>query len=115
MNNAGEGQSRQRESGLIVAQPGWYLVSCNPIREEERVTGVLIVAREITARKRHEEMLRRSEETTRQAQKMEAIGRLAGGVAHDFNNLLTVIGTYCELLKQGVAEGNARRADVDEI
>ena len=38
-----------------------------------------------------------------------------GGVAHDFNNLLTVIGTYCELLKQGVAEGNARRADVDEI
>jgi len=36
-------------------------------------------------------------------------------VAHDFNNLLTVIGTYCELLKQGVTEGNARLADVDEI
>ena len=116
VNNAGEGQSRQREIRLTSGgEPGWYLVSCNPIREEERVTGVLMVAREITARKRHEEMLRRSEETTRQAQKMEAIGRLAGGVAHDFNNLLTVIGTYCELLKQGVAEGNARRADVDEI
>ncbi|HEY7236813.1 MAG TPA: ATP-binding protein [Gemmatimonadaceae bacterium] len=113
---AGEGQSRQREIRLTSGgEPGWYLVSCNPIREEERITGVLVVAREITARKRHEEMLRRSEETTRQAQKMEAIGRLAGGVAHDFNNLLTVIGTYCELLKQGVAEGNARRADVDEI
>ncbi|HZI43333.1 MAG TPA: ATP-binding protein [Gemmatimonadaceae bacterium] len=113
---AGEGQSRQREVRLTTAgEPGWYLISCNPLREEERITGVLVVAREITARKRHEEMLRRSEETTRQAQKMEAIGRLAGGVAHDFNNLLTVIGTYCELLKQGVAEGNARKADVDEI
>jgi signal transduction histidine kinase/ActR/RegA family two-component response regulator len=113
---AGEGQSRQRELRLTTTgDPGWYLVSCNPIREEERITGVLVVAREITARKRQEEMVRRSEETTRQAQKMEAIGRLAGGVAHDFNNLLTVIGTYCELLKQGVTEGNARVADVDEI
>jgi signal transduction histidine kinase/ActR/RegA family two-component response regulator len=113
---AGDGQSRQRELRLTTTgDPGWYLVSCNPIREEERITGVLVVAREITARKRQEEMVRRSEETTRQAQKMEAIGRLAGGVAHDFNNLLTVIGTYCELLKQGVAEGNARLADVDEI
>jgi len=114
--SAGEGQSRQRELRLTSTDdPGWYLVSCNPIREEERITGVLVVAREITARKRQEEMVRRSEETTRQAQKMEAIGRLAGGVAHDFNNLLTVIGTYCELLKQGVTEGNARLADVDEI
>ncbi|HEY2377219.1 MAG TPA: ATP-binding protein [Gemmatimonadaceae bacterium] len=116
VNAAADGESRQRELRLTAqGEPGWYAVTCNAIREEERVTGVLIVAREITARKQHEEMLRRSEETTRQAQKMEAIGRLAGGVAHDFNNLLTVIGTYCELLRQGVEEGNARRADVDEI
>ena len=113
---AAEGESRQHEVRLTTGGDfGWYLVSCNPIREEERVTGVLVVAREITARKRGEEGQRRSEEMTRQAQKMEAIGRLAGGVAHDFNNLLTVIGTYCELLKQGVAEGNVRSADVDEI
>ena len=116
VNAAAEGQSRQREIRLTsTGDPGWYLVSCNAIREEERITGVLVVAREITARKRHEEMTRRTEETTRQAQKMEAIGRLAGGVAHDFNNLLTVIGTYCELLKQSAAEGNVRMADVDEI
>ena len=116
VNSAADGESRQRELRLTnTSEPGWYVVSCNPLREEDRITGVLVVAREITARKKHEEMLRRNEETTRQAQKMEAIGRLAGGVAHDFNNLLTVIGTYCELLKQGVEEGTARRADVDEI
>jgi signal transduction histidine kinase/CheY-like chemotaxis protein len=113
---AAAGESRQRELRLATGgEPGWYVVSCNPMREEDRVTGILVVAREITARKRGEEGQRRSEEMTRQAQKMEAIGRLAGGVAHDFNNLLTVIGTYCELLKQGVAEGNVRSADVDEI
>jgi signal transduction histidine kinase/ActR/RegA family two-component response regulator len=116
VNAAAEGESRQHELRLTSSrEPGWFLVSSNPIREEERITGVLVVAREITARKRNEEMTRRNEENTRQAQKMEAIGRLAGGVAHDFNNLLTVIGTYCELLKQGVAEGNAKKSDVDEI
>ena len=114
---AGEGESRQREVRLTsdTEPPGWYLVSCNPIREEERVTGVLVVARDITARKRDEEALRRSEEKLRQSQKMEAIGRLAGGVAHDFNNLLTVIGTYSELLIQGIADGAPRRSDVEEI
>jgi len=68
-------------------------ISVSPIRDAEgRVVGASAIARNITAQKKIEDQLR-------QSQKMEAVGRLAGGVAHDFNNLLGIVTACTELLR----------------
>ncbi|MCC6418534.1 MAG: HDOD domain-containing protein [Gemmataceae bacterium] len=66
-------------------------------------------------REEAETALQRSQEQLLQAQKMEAIGRLAGGVAHDFNNFLTIINGYTEMLLNALGRQEALRAMVDQI
>jgi PAS domain S-box-containing protein len=71
------------------------------------------VIRDITDRRLAQDVLRQREEQLRQAQKMEAVGRLAGGIAHDFNNLLTAILGYTDFLIADVPAES--RADVEGI
>jgi signal transduction histidine kinase/CheY-like chemotaxis protein len=76
---------------------------------------VLVVVRDITERRRAEQVRATLEEQLRQAQKMEAIGLLAGGIAHDFNNLLTIINGYSDMLLNAVPAGDALRGPAAEI
>jgi PAS domain S-box-containing protein len=78
-------------------------------------TAFTAIVRDVMERKQAQDALRQRDEQLRQSQKMEAIGRLAGGVAHDFNNLLMAIRGYAELLMQALNEGDERRNDAEEI
>jgi signal transduction histidine kinase len=76
----------------------------------EKAAADVDAARRRDDQRQTEEALRRSEMQLQQAQKMEAVGRLAGGVAHDFNNLLTVLLSGCEILADDYAADDPRRA-----
>ncbi len=83
--------------------------SISPVRDTEgRITHFISNGRDLTERLRLEAELR-------QAQKMDAIGHLAGGVAHDFNNLLTIITSYSELALDAVHEDSALETKIQEI
>ncbi|HJR17162.1 MAG TPA: ATP-binding protein, partial [Gemmatimonadales bacterium] len=75
----------------------------------------LVLGTDITERTRTRAALQHSEEQLREAQRMDAAGRLAGGVAHDFNNLLTTIRGFSDLLLRDLPEDHARRNDVEQI
>ena len=88
---------------------GSYACHVEPLRDSDgQVSGAICMSLDITDRKQLEEQLR-------QAQKMEAVGRLAGGIAHDFNNLLMVIQGYGDLLVERLPTGDPLRRNAEQI
>jgi two-component system CheB/CheR fusion protein len=81
----------------------------------EHLKMILLSVEDVSARKQSEEALLKSQEHLRQAQKMEAIGRLAGGIAHDFNNLLTAIIGYSALLLDSLLGNESALQQVQQI
>jgi two-component system cell cycle sensor histidine kinase/response regulator CckA len=96
---------RQRKDGVILD----VQVSSSPMRDRGgSVTGAIVMISDVTAHRKLETQLR-------MAQKMEAVGLLAGGVAHDFNNLLTAIKGFASLLQMTLDESDSATEFLGEI
>lgn len=103
---------RQRKDGTRFRAG----VLIDAIRDERSVlVGFAKVTRDLTERWEAQQQVERAREAMAQAQKMEAIGRLTGGVAHDFNNLLTVIRSSADLLRMPTLTAEKRERYVDAI
>ncbi len=83
--------------------------------EPGRTFGSILVFRDATKRKQSELALLEAQRQRLQAQRMEAVGRLAGGVAHDFNNLLTIISGYADLSLKALGPESPGRGAIEEI
>lgn len=106
------GQSLEHYEATRITKDGRRLtisLTVSPIRDSDgKIIGASAIGRDITEQKRAADQLR-------QAQKMEAVGRLAGGVAHDFNNILGVISACSEFLRDRVEKGSQAAQFVDNL
>jgi two-component system sensor histidine kinase EvgS len=109
-------QSLTRETLELENGASWFSVTADPILDTDgRYAGTVHIISDITDRKREEIEREKMQAQFLQAQKMESVGRLAGGVAHDFNNMLSVILGYTEMALENVAPSEPMHADLMEI
>jgi PAS domain S-box-containing protein len=112
------GVSASYEHGFLRKDrsEGWGSFESTPLFDAEGgFEGVLTVMTDITEQKRAARANLALEEQLRRSQKMDAVGRLAGGVAHDFNNLLAVVLSYSELILSNMNVDHPLHADIEEI
>ncbi|WP_420130119.1 PAS domain S-box protein [Longimicrobium sp.] len=111
------GRPRSAELRMLHRDGSWRVLETvgTSLIDDPAVAGIVVNSRDVTDRREAEEALRRSEQQLLQVQKMEAVGRLAGGVAHDFNNLLTAIRGNAELLLADLPPGSQAHEDAEEI
>ena len=93
----------------------WFESTVTNLLEEPGVHAVVINLRDISERKQADAERARLEQRLRQAEKMEAVGRLAGGIAHDFNNILGGILGYAEMLVEGTEKGSRQRRYAENV
>ncbi|MFC3069325.1 PAS domain S-box protein [Phenylobacterium soli] len=103
---------RMRKDGTLF----WASVVLDAIRDEDgRILGYAKITRDITEKRNAQLELQRAHEQLAQAQKMEALGQLTGGVAHDFNNLLMVVSGQAQLLRRKLADDPRALRALDAI
>ncbi|MBN1568045.1 MAG: PAS domain S-box protein [Acidobacteria bacterium] len=111
----GEGYDLEMRFISAKGRHMWVRAICKPVVENGKTVRLTGVFQDITGRKKAEEQRNQLQEQLQQAMKMEAVGRLAGGVAHDFNNLLTGITGYADLILSGLESDNPYYDDLKEI
>src|SRR5689334_19929637 len=111
-------QGRYEEEGWRVRKDGtffWASVVIDPIYEKGRLVGFAKITRDITERHESQLKLEEMQKHLAEAQKMDALGQLTGGVAHDFNNILMVISGSLHFLRRSASDDPRTRRAISAI